>query len=185
MMMMWLWPRTMCGAESLYRHRNSFQVVKLSCLSGIEGAYLHFTFFPKFWVGIYNNKQTNKYVDLLVHCHGALLVEYIDTVLREMRVTLCDVVVLSFMETYYGKVASKLDLWKMLELLCLNWGGREDVAVLLGDVLALRLIVEGAAKDLAEEQRLRVRVMVEQFRSYIKELDVFGESFAVYGNLIV
>lgn len=82
------------------------EVVKLSCLSGIEGAYLHFNFFPKFWIGIYNNKQTNKYVELIVN--SPLLVEYIDTVLRELRSTLCDVVVLSFMETYYGKV-SKCD----------------------------------------------------------------------------
>lgn len=155
------------------------EVVKLSCLSGIEGAYLHFNFFPKFWVGIYNNKQTNKYVELLVHCHAPLLVEYIDTVLREreLRPTLCDVVVLSFMETYYGKVASKLDMWKILDLLCGggNRTGKEDVAVLLGDVLTLRVIVESAAKELTEEMRSRVRGSVEQFRSYVRELDIFGE----------
>lgn len=37
-------------------------LVSLSCLAGIEGAPLHFNLFPKFWVGIYNNKNTNKYV---------------------------------------------------------------------------------------------------------------------------
>lgn len=35
-------------------------LVKLSCLLAIEAAPLHFNLFPKFWVGIYNNKSTNK-----------------------------------------------------------------------------------------------------------------------------
>lgn len=35
-------------------------LVNLSCLAGIEGASMHFNLFPKFWVGIYNNKTTNK-----------------------------------------------------------------------------------------------------------------------------
>lgn len=35
-------------------------LVKLSCLVAIEAAPLHFNLFPKFWVGIYNNKSTNK-----------------------------------------------------------------------------------------------------------------------------
>lgn len=35
-------------------------LVNLSCLAGIEAAALHFNLFPKFWVGIYNNKSTNK-----------------------------------------------------------------------------------------------------------------------------
>lgn len=35
-------------------------MVKLSCLAALEAAPLHFNFFPKFWVGIYNNKTTNK-----------------------------------------------------------------------------------------------------------------------------
>lgn len=35
-------------------------LVKLSCLVAIEAAPLHFNLFPKFWVGIYNNKTTNK-----------------------------------------------------------------------------------------------------------------------------
>lgn len=37
-------------------------LVKLSCLVAIEAAPLHFNLFPKFWVGIYNNKSTNKWV---------------------------------------------------------------------------------------------------------------------------
>lgn len=82
------------------------EVVKLSCLSGIEGAMLHFNFFPKFWVGIYNNKQTNKYVDLVVNC--PLLVDVVDTMLRDVRVTLNDAVVLSFVETYYPKVSRRV-----------------------------------------------------------------------------
>lgn len=40
-------------------------LVKLSCLVAIEAAPLHFNLFPKFWVGIYNNKTTNKYVQLV------------------------------------------------------------------------------------------------------------------------
>lgn len=35
-------------------------LVKLSCLAAIEAAPLHFNLFPKFWVGIHNNKSTNK-----------------------------------------------------------------------------------------------------------------------------
>lgn len=35
-------------------------LVKLSCLVALEAVPLHFNFFPKFWVGIYNNKTTNK-----------------------------------------------------------------------------------------------------------------------------
>lgn len=36
-------------------------LVNLSCLTGIEGASLHFNLFPKFWIGIFNNKNTHKY----------------------------------------------------------------------------------------------------------------------------
>lgn len=35
-------------------------LVRLSCLAAIEAAPLGFNYFPKFWVGIYNNKSTNK-----------------------------------------------------------------------------------------------------------------------------
>lgn len=35
-------------------------LVNLSCLAGIEGAAMHFNLFPKFWVGIFNNKTTHK-----------------------------------------------------------------------------------------------------------------------------
>lgn len=35
-------------------------LANLSCLAGIEAASLHLNLFPKFWVGIYNNKNTNK-----------------------------------------------------------------------------------------------------------------------------
>lgn len=35
-------------------------LVNLSCLAGIEAAALHFNLFPKFWVGIHNNANTNK-----------------------------------------------------------------------------------------------------------------------------
>lgn len=35
-------------------------LVNLSCLAGIEGASLHFNLFPRFWIGIYNNKTTHK-----------------------------------------------------------------------------------------------------------------------------
>lgn len=35
-------------------------LVNLSCLAGIEGASMHFNLFPKFWVGIHQNKQTHK-----------------------------------------------------------------------------------------------------------------------------
>ena len=37
-------------------------IVHLSCITGIEAVVLHFNIFAKFWVGIYNNKTTNKYV---------------------------------------------------------------------------------------------------------------------------
>lgn len=35
-------------------------LVNLSCVAGLEAAPLHFNLFPKFWVGVYNNKNTNK-----------------------------------------------------------------------------------------------------------------------------
>lgn len=35
-------------------------LVNLHCLAGIEGAAMHFNLFPRFWVGIYNNKTTHK-----------------------------------------------------------------------------------------------------------------------------
>lgn len=38
-------------------------LVNLHCLAGIEGAAMHFNLFPRFWVGIYNNKTTHKLVD--------------------------------------------------------------------------------------------------------------------------
>lgn len=64
------------GLEAFYRPYHDFldvllrmavntnqlneSLVNLSCLAGIEAAPLHFNLFPKFWVGIYNNKNTNK-----------------------------------------------------------------------------------------------------------------------------
>lgn len=36
-------------------------LVHLSLLTGIEAVVLHFNIFAKFWVGIYNNKTTNRY----------------------------------------------------------------------------------------------------------------------------
>lgn len=35
-------------------------LINLHCLAGIEGAVMHFNLFPRFWVGIYNNKTTHK-----------------------------------------------------------------------------------------------------------------------------
>lgn len=35
-------------------------LINLSCLAGFEAASLHFNLFPKFWVGVHNNKSTNK-----------------------------------------------------------------------------------------------------------------------------
>lgn len=62
----------------------------------------------------------------------------------------------------------------------MNRSGKEDVPTLLGDVLTIRVIVESVAKGLTEEQRARVRVMVEGFRNYIRELDIFGEYYFIY-----
>lgn len=76
----------------------------------------------------------------------------------------------------------------MLDLLCVNRSGKEDVPALLGDVLAIRVIVESAAaaKGLTEEVlRGRVRQLVEAFRSYIRELDIFGELGLVVPNRLI
>lgn len=62
----------------------------------------------------------------------------------------------------------------MLEMICLNRSGKEDVATILGDVLAIRVLIENAAKDANEATRTSMRHMVEEFRKYIKE-DVFGK----------
>lgn len=64
------------GLESFYRPYHDFvdvllrmavntnqlneALVNLSCMAGIEAAPLHFNLFPKFWVGIHNNRNTNK-----------------------------------------------------------------------------------------------------------------------------
>lgn len=47
-----------------------------------------------------------RYVELLIN--NPLLVEYIDTVLRDERISLIDPIILKFLEIYYPKVCALL-----------------------------------------------------------------------------
>lgn len=77
-------------------------LVNLSCLAGIEAASLHFNMFTKFWIGMFNNKNTHKYTDLLLD--NANLIDYIYTVLKDYRISLNDPCISSFFEIYIPKV---------------------------------------------------------------------------------
>lgn len=78
-------------------------LVNLSCLVGIEGASLHFNMFSKFWIGMYNNKNTQKYTELLLA--NANLIDYIYTVLKDYRISLNDECIYGFFEIYVPKVS--------------------------------------------------------------------------------
>ncbi|GAB0088688.1 ubiquitin carboxyl-terminal hydrolase 34 [Sergentomyia squamirostris] len=138
-------------------------IVNLSCLAGTEGVPLHFNFFPKFWVGVYNNKQTNKYVELLTS--NPFLTDYIDMILRDERISLNDPIILSFLEIYYPKITSRLTIPRLLDSMCGMIQSKENVMDLCGDILAIRVIAE-ANPDLPDvvKKQIRVALLVVKMR---------------------
>lgn len=77
-------------------------LVNLSCLTGLEAASLHFNLFPKFWIGIFNNKNTHKFTEALLT--NPNLLDYIYTVLKSHRISLNDPCIYGFFDIYLPKV---------------------------------------------------------------------------------
>ncbi|XP_059621857.1 ubiquitin carboxyl-terminal hydrolase puf [Phlebotomus argentipes] len=138
-------------------------IVNLSCLAGTEGTALHFNFFPKFWVGVYNNKQTNKYVELLTN--NPFLTEYIDMILRDERISLNDPIILSFMEIYYPKITSRLTIPRLLDSIGVIILSKDNVYDLCGDIMTIRVIVESTS-DLPQwiQKQLRSALLEVKLR---------------------
>ncbi|XP_058454824.1 ubiquitin carboxyl-terminal hydrolase puf [Malaya genurostris] len=113
-------------------------LVHLSLLTGIEAVVLNFNIFAKFWVGIYNNKTTNRYSELLIK--NLLLVDYIDDILRDERLSLNDPVIANFIEIYYPKVQSRLVVPRLLESICQLLPDKSNLEDICGDLQAIRII---------------------------------------------
>lgn len=113
-------------------------LVHLSLLTGIEAVVLHFNIFAKFWVGIFNNKTTNRYAELLIK--NPLLVDYIDEILRDERLSLNDPVIANFIEIYYPKVKSRLVVPRLLESICQLLPEKGNLEDICGDLQAIRII---------------------------------------------
>ncbi|EAT35899.1 AAEL011975-PA, partial [Aedes aegypti] len=128
-------------------------LVHLSLLTGIEAVVLHFNIFAKFWVGIYNNKTTNRYAELLIK--NPLLVDYIDEILRDERLSLNDPVIANFIEIYYPKVKSRLVVPRLLESICQLLPDKGNLEDICGDLQAIRIIgqrtgIPGSVKTLLQ-----------------------------------
>ncbi|XP_055587463.1 ubiquitin carboxyl-terminal hydrolase puf [Uranotaenia lowii] len=113
-------------------------LVHLSLLTGIESVVLHFNIFAKFWVGIFNNKTTNKYSEMLIK--NSLLVDYIDDILRDERLSLNDPVIANFIEIYYPKIKSHLVVPRLLESICQLLPEKSNLEDICGDLQAIRII---------------------------------------------
>uniref|UniRef100_A0A1B0CAV9 ubiquitinyl hydrolase 1 n=2 Tax=Lutzomyia longipalpis TaxID=7200 RepID=A0A1B0CAV9_LUTLO len=151
-------------------------IVNLSCLAGTEGTALHFNFFPKFWVGVFNNKQTNKYVELLTN--NPFLTEYIDMILRDERISLNDPIILSFLEIYYPKITSRLTIPRLLDSIATIILSKENVVDLCGDILAVRVIVE-STKDLPVWIQKQLRMALQEVKARFKDDITMHEDSAV------
>ncbi|XP_040156645.1 ubiquitin carboxyl-terminal hydrolase puf isoform X1 [Anopheles arabiensis] len=113
-------------------------LVHLSLLTGIEGVVLHFNIFAKFWVGIYNNKTTHRYADMLIK--NPLLIDYIDNILRDERLSLNDPIIANFIEIYYPKIKSRLVVPRLLESICQLLPDKNNLEDICGDLQAIRII---------------------------------------------
>ncbi|XP_053672069.1 ubiquitin carboxyl-terminal hydrolase puf [Anopheles nili] len=113
-------------------------LVHLSLLTGIEAVVLHFNIFAKFWVGIYNNKTTNRYTEMLIK--NPLLIDYIDIVLRDERLSLNDPIIANFIEIYYPKIKSRLIVPRLLESICQLLPDKGNLEDICGDLQAIRII---------------------------------------------
>ncbi|XP_061387828.1 ubiquitin carboxyl-terminal hydrolase puf [Musca vetustissima] len=128
-------------------------LVRLSCLAAIEAAPLGFNYFPKFWVGIYNNKSTNKYAELLLNTQ--YLVEYIHIILRDCRVSLSDQYIRGFLEIYYPKVSSQLPIARLLYSISYSMHSKEDLDDLCGDLFAIRVFAQCTGIPASVRKQLR------------------------------
>nr|NP_001262922.1 puffyeye, isoform G [Drosophila melanogaster]AGB96302.1 puffyeye, isoform G [Drosophila melanogaster] len=144
-------------------------LVKLQCLVAIESTPLHFTYFPKFWVGIHNNALTHKYVELLVK--NQLLVEYLHNVLRDERSMLKDACVREFLELYYHKVAAQLPVARMIYTINYGMHSKDDIDELCGDLFAIRIIAQatGVPASVRKELRGSLRALQNKSERFRKE----------------
>ncbi|XP_055381002.1 ubiquitin carboxyl-terminal hydrolase puf [Condylostylus longicornis] len=147
-------------------------LVKLSCLAAIEAAPLHFNLFPKFWVGIFSNKSTNKYVELLVNT--PVLVEYVDILLRDERVSLNDPIIRNFLEIYYPKVESvttRLAISRLLYAISYTLHTKDDLDDLCGDLYAIRIIAQATGIPLSVRKQLRTALKVALVKNQVEIYD--------------
>ncbi|XP_036323922.1 ubiquitin carboxyl-terminal hydrolase puf isoform X1 [Rhagoletis pomonella] len=128
-------------------------LVKLSCLVAIEAAPLHLNLFAKFWVGIHNNKSTNKYAELLIN--NQYLVEYIHVILRDERVSLSDHYIRNFLEIYYPKISAQLPIARLLYTISYSMHSKEDLDDLCGDLFAIRVIAQCTGIPTSVRKQLR------------------------------
>lgn len=115
-------------------------LINLSCLCGVEGASLHFNLFPKFWVGIYNNKTTNRYTEFLVK--NSIVGNYIDLILKNERVSLNDQIIASFVEIYYPKIISRLSVPRLIEAICQIVTNKNNLLDICADLFTIRIIAQ-------------------------------------------
>lgn len=115
-------------------------LINLSCLCGVEGASLHFNLFPKFWVGIYNNKTTNRYTEFLVK--NSIVGNYIDLILKNERVSLNDQIIASFVEIYYPKIISRLSVPRLIEAICQIVSNKHNLLDICADLFTIRIIAQ-------------------------------------------
>ncbi|XP_055847912.1 ubiquitin carboxyl-terminal hydrolase puf isoform X2 [Episyrphus balteatus] len=146
-------------------------LVKLSCLAAIEAAPLHFNLFPKFWVGIYNNKSTNKYVELLLA--NPNLIEYIHIVLRDERTSLNDQYVRNFLEIYYPKIKTSLPISRLLYTISYSLHAKVDLDELCGDLFAIRVIAQttGVPASVRKQLRASLKAVLSKNSCDISEND--------------
>ena len=81
-------------------------LVDLSAMVGLDGVPLHLQLFPKLWLDIFNTKQIDrKIVMMLVTSHGFL--EYVDAVLLDERASLNNAHVFNFLLNFFPKVCNE------------------------------------------------------------------------------
>merc|ERR1719273_1940243 len=82
-------------------------LVDLSAMVGLDGVPLHLQLFPKLWLDIFNTKQIDrKIVMMLVTSHGFL--EYVDAVLLDERASLNNAHVFNFLLNFFPKVCDQV-----------------------------------------------------------------------------
>ncbi|XP_035782430.1 ubiquitin carboxyl-terminal hydrolase puf-like isoform X2 [Anopheles albimanus] len=143
------------------------QLVHLSLLAGIEAVVLHFNIFAKFWVGIYNNKTTHRYSEMLIK--NPLLIDYIDNVLRDERLSLNDPIIANFIEIYYPKIKSRLVVPRLLESICQLLPDKGNLEDICGDLQAIRIIGQrtGIPRSMKEPLQRSLHAVLTKFKDEI------------------